>query len=81
MILRFLLVFLIIYWISYLVRRFVIGPYKSGYQGQSRTGRGEQNYQQKPEGDISISYNPNQKRKKGNKDVGDYVDYEVIDDD
>ncbi len=75
MILRFLLVFFVIYWLTYLVRNYLIKPFKQGYGSKEQNTGG---YQQK-EGDVSISYNPEKEGGKGNQ-VGEYVDYEEIDD-
>jgi len=77
MILRFLLVFVIIYWISYLLRTFVFKPFKSGYGSQGNASGGSNSASR--EGDVSIKYNP-LKGKQDQKTVGEYVDYEEIKD-
>lgn len=47
-------------------------------QQAANAQHGQQNYDRKPEGSISIDYMPKQE-KKGNADkLGDFVDYEEV---
>lgn len=39
----------------------------------------QQQYQQKPEGEVTVEKNTTSKDKHNTKDVGDYVDFEEVD--
>jgi hypothetical protein len=77
MILRFLLVFFIIYWVGYLLRTYVLKPFKNGHGSQGGASSGNSASR---EGDVSINYNPT-KSQKEQQSVGEYVDYEEIEED
>lgn len=40
----------------------------------------QQQYQEKPEGEVTVEKNTTNKDKNNTKDVGDYVDFEEVDD-
>lgn len=69
--LRFILLLILFYLIYYLIKNIV-----AGYKGYSKARK------QKKNGDVSIDYYPGKKKKrnKNNDDVGEYVDYEEVDD-
>lgn len=76
-IIRFILIFfLIIYLLGY-VFRFIIKLYLKRFQ--HRYDNGENQKQQRPEGDVFVSKTV-PKEKVVDKNVGDYVDYEEVKD-
>lgn len=73
---RFLFILLIIYFIIRIFTRYVLRFYLNNMQ---RKYENQQNqYNKKREGDVTINTKPN-KTKKIDKDEGDYVDFEEID--
>ncbi|MBU8891990.1 MAG: DUF4834 family protein [Bacteroidales bacterium] len=73
---RFLLVVLIIYFVIRIFTRYVFRSWLKN--AQSNFKNQESQNSQKKEGDVTINTKPN-KGKKIDKDEGDYVDYEEID--
>lgn len=82
MILRFLF-FLFIFYLAYnFVRRLFVRPFSQGYSQNGRSANGQANSNSSSrEGDVSINFDPrNKKAKKGSDDLGDYIDYEEVKD-
>lgn len=74
---RFVIFALFFYLIYFLVKFIFVKPFKEGYanggnRSKSPFGRNE-------EGKVTISFNPNKKRK-DDHGVGEYIDYEEIKD-
>ncbi len=75
---RLLFVVVFIYLISFVLRNFFVRPYRQGYQERdqsNRTKRAREN-----EGRTSLNTN-GQGRTHDNHQIGEYVDYEEVDDD
>jgi hypothetical protein len=76
MFIRFIL-FLVIFWLVYhFLRKWIVGPFRQGYQEGQRGQGGNQR-----EGKITINYRPQSQKgssssRSGN--VGEYVDYEEV---
>lgn len=81
--LKFLFFVIIFYYLFKLISRYVLPYLLSVFvrKAQDRMMENEGSYKQKKkEGEINIDYSPD-KTKKGKKDsIGDYVDFEEIDD-
>lgn len=71
---RFILILLIIFFIIRLITRFVLKKYIKNMQK-----RYEDHQNNKDEGDVTIKSSSGSDKKIDN-DVGDYVDYEEVDD-
>lgn len=78
---RFILFALFFYLIYFLIKYIFVRPFREGYKsGDQKRTRGFQNpFQNKKEGDISISYDP-RKDRKTSSEVGEYVEYEEVKD-
>ena len=80
----FILFALFFYLIYFLVKYLFIKPFREGYVAHGRRPRGNNGYhsdntfQNRREGDVTITYKPQQERRRGGK-VGDYIDYEEVD--
>jgi hypothetical protein len=75
-VLRFLLIFfLVIFIISYIIRVLLRVFFK---RMESNFNQQQQGRNSRPEGDVSVS-KPPKHDKLVDKDVGDYVDYEEVD--
>lgn len=75
---RFILILFIIFFLIRIITRFIVKKYVKNMQNQYREPH--QQTQQKKEGDVTIK-SSSKHNKKINHDVGDYVDYEEVDDD
>jgi len=79
---KFILITIIILWVIRILIRLifpmVLKNMFSNVQQQAANAQQRQQYNNKPEGSISIDYMPKQE-KKGNADkLGDFVDYEEV---
>lgn len=80
---KFILITIIILWIIRILIRLIFpmvlkNMFSNVQQQAANAQHGQQNYDRKPEGSISIDYMPKQE-KKGNADkLGDFVDYEEV---
>tara|TARA_B100001123_G_C14981807_1_gene895941 strand:- start:552 stop:800 length:249 start_codon:yes stop_codon:yes gene_type:complete len=80
----FILFALFFYLIYFLVKYLFIKPFREGYAAHGRRPRGtnwyqsSNTFQKRQEGEVTITYTPDQHRN-GGKKVGDYVDYEEVD--
>ncbi len=73
---RFLLILFLIYFIVRIFTRYILRSY---FKNAQRNFENQQNkYNQKKEGDVTINTKPS-KGKKIDKDEGDYVDFEELD--
>jgi len=75
---RFILIFFIIFFLIRVVTRFIFKKYVKNMQ--KRYEDKQQQYYQKREGDVTIK-SSEKGDKKIDDDIGDYVDYEEVDDD
>ena len=76
--LKFILVAAGIYYlIKFLFRAFFPVIVKKTFDKMQQN---QQQYQQKPEGEVTVDKDTTKKRTHNSKDVGDYVDFEEIDD-
>ncbi|MFP4025913.1 MAG: DUF4834 family protein [Thiohalospira sp.] len=75
---RFILILLIIFIIIRLVSRFIVKRYIKNMQERYKDKQNQ--YNQKPEGDVTIKSSSRQ-NKKIDDDIGDYIDYEEVKDD
>ena len=75
---RFILILLLIFFVIRLVTRFVLKKYIKNMQNRYEDKK--QQYYQKKEGDVTIK-SSSKGDKKIDEDLGDYVDYEEVDDD
>lgn len=69
---RLLIFGIFFYLIYFLLRNLLFRPFRQGYAGE----RGNP-YKKQKEGDVTITYNP-QKGSGHGKQVGEYVDYEEV---
>jgi len=74
---RFILILLLIFFVIRLVTRFVLKKYIKNMQNRYEDKK--QQYYQKKEGDVTIK-SSSKGDKKIDEDLGDYVDYEEVDD-
>lgn len=80
----FILFALFFYLIYFLVKYLFIRPFRQGYAAHGRRTQGGGRYQsdhtfrKRQEGDVTITYTPEQ-HKDGGKKVGEYIDYEEVD--
>lgn len=57
----------------------ILRPFREGYANMHREkSNRSDNYSNKKEGEVSIDYNPSNKKAK-DKGIGEYVDYEEVD--
>ncbi len=78
--LKFILVAAGIYYlIKFLFRAFFPVIVKKTFDKMQQQ-QNQQQYQEKPEGEVTVEKNTTQKNKHNTKDVGDYVDFEEVDD-
>jgi len=75
---RFILILFIIFFLIRIITRFILKKYVQKMQNQYKDPHHQT--QQKKEGDVTIKSSSKQ-NKKIDDDVGDYVDYEEVDDD
>jgi len=75
---RFILILFIIFFLIRIITRFILKKYVKNMQNQYRDPHHQT--QQKKEGDVTIK-SSSKHNKKIDHDVGDYVDYEEVDDD
>lgn len=76
--LKFLLVAIGIYYlIKFLFRAFFPIIVKKTFDKMQQN---QQQYQEKPEGEVTVEKNTTKKSNHNNKEVGDYVNFEEIDD-
>jgi len=75
---RFILILLLIFFVIRLVTRFVLKKYIKNMQNRYEDKK--QQYSQKKEGDVTIK-SSGKGNKKIDEELGDYVDYEEVDDD
>lgn len=76
MIFRFILFLCLFYLLYYIVKSVFLKPFQEGFKRQD--GRGESGAAPNSrEGDVSISYNPEQKNQRDDK-TGEYIDYEEV---
>lgn len=73
---RFLLILFLIYFIVRIFTRYIFRSYFKKMQGNFENQHHQHN--NKKEGDVTINTKPN-KEKKIDKDYGDYVDFEELD--
>lgn len=77
--LRFILIIGIIYYLfKFLFKAFFPVIVKKTFDKMQNNQ--QQQYQQKPEGEVTVEKNPTHTKKHDTKGVGDYVDFEEIDD-
>jgi len=74
---RFILILLLIFFVIRLVTRFILKKYIKNMQNRYEDKK--QQYYQKKEGDVTIK-SSSKGDKKIDEDLGDYVDYEEVDD-
>ena len=78
--LKFILVAAGIYYlIKFLFRAFFPVIVKKTFDKMQQQ-QNQQQYQEKPEGEVTVEKNTTQKNKHNTKGVGDYVDFEEVDD-
>jgi len=78
--LRFILVIGVIYYLlKFLFKAFFPVIVKKTFD-KMQNNQQQQQYQQKPEGEVTVEKNTTHKEKHDTKNVGDYVDFEEIDD-
>lgn len=77
MIIRFLLILIFIYLLSFIVRRLFTRPFQEGYREREEDIRKRNS--RKSEGRVSIFTNGAGKSH-DNKEVGEYIDYEEVKD-
>jgi len=79
---KFILIVIGVYFlIKYLFKVFFPVIVKKTFDKmQQQQQNQQQQYQQKPEGEVTVEKNTTQKNKQNTKDVGDYVDFEEVDD-
>lgn len=65
---KFILLLVLFYLIYYLIKNIVAG-YKSHAKAK-----------EKKQGKVTVDYTPGKKSKKDNNEIGEYVDYEEVDD-
>ncbi len=73
---RFILILLVIFFIIRVITRFVVKKYIKNMQKRYE----DQHHPNKNEGDVTIKSSSDSDKKIDN-DVGDYVDYEEVDED
>jgi len=80
--LKFILVGAGIYYlIKFLFRAFFPVIVKKTFDKmQQQQKQQQQQYQEKPDGEVTVEKNTKTKNKHNTKDVGDYVDFEEVDD-
>ncbi|MDE5424084.1 DUF4834 family protein [Ancylomarina sp. DW003] len=78
---KFILIAIGVYFlIKYLFRAFFPVIVKKTFDKmQQQQQNQQQQYQQKPEGEVTVEKNTTSKDKHNTKDVGDYVDFEEVD--
>ncbi len=74
--LKTILIFIIVYYVWKIFRIFII-PFTFGRGRQTDHFR---NNHHKKEGDVTVHVDPDYKENNNNKNIGQYVDYEEIDD-
>jgi len=79
---KFILIVIGVYFlIKYLFKAFFPVIVKKTFDKmQQQQQNQQQQYKQKPEGEVTVEKNTTQKNKQNTKDVGDYVDFEEVDD-
>ena len=79
---KFILIAIGIYFlIKYLFRAFFpVIVKKTIEKMQQKQNQQQQQYQEKPEGEVTVDKNTTNKDKHNTKGVGDYVDFEEVDD-
>ncbi|MRT92232.1 DUF4834 family protein [Ancylomarina sp. 16SWW S1-10-2] len=78
---KFILIVVGIYFlIKYLFRAFFPVIVKKTFDKmQQKQNQQQQQYQEKPEGEVTVEKNTKSKEKHNTKDIGDYVDFEEVD--
>ena len=78
---KFILIVVGIYFlIKYLFRAFFPVIVKKTFDKmQQKQNHQQQQYQEKPEGEVTVEKNTTTKQKHDTKDIGDYVDFEEVD--
>lgn len=78
---KFILIVIGVYFlIKYLFRAFFPVIVKKTFDKmQQQQNQQQQQYQQKPEGEVTVEKNTTNKDKHDTKGVGDYVDFEEVD--
>ncbi|WP_372643272.1 DUF4834 family protein [Ancylomarina sp.] len=80
---KFILIAIGVYFlIKYLFRAFFPVIVKKTFEKmqQKQQQQHQQQYQEKPEGEVTVEKNTTNKDKHDTKGVGDYVDFEEVDD-
>jgi len=78
--LKFLLVAIGIYYLLKFLFRALFPVIVKKTFDKMQQNQNQQQYQQKPEGEVTVEKNTTNKDKHNTKDVGDYVDFEEVDD-
>ena len=67
------------YVLPYLVKRYVNKAKKNFYEKQQANR--DNDYDKSKEGEVNIKYKKNQKSKSSKDELGDYIDFEEVEDD